>query len=123
MRAVGLARGVQETLFIPDDPCWGALQGVAPPGPPGSVLLHGGWWAQEPKAWLRRLTASWGCARVGLAWGPAGRAALVGSPSVWFFRSSRDKRWGEHGAWAPRGCSVGLEVGCRGRQHLHRGLG
>lgn len=38
----------------------GALQGAAVPGPPGGVLLHGGWRAQEPKAWLRRLMASWG---------------------------------------------------------------
>ena len=27
---------------------------------PGGVLLHGGWRAQGPKAWLRRLMASWG---------------------------------------------------------------
>lgn len=78
MRVMGLAHGIREMLlFILDlGPLGGplasavphptshlrqgALQGAAVPGPPGGVLLHGGWRAQEPKAWLRRLMASWG---------------------------------------------------------------
>ena len=78
MRVMGLACGIREMLlFILDlGPLGGplasamphptshlrqgALQGAAVPGPPGGVLLHGGWRAQEPKAWLRRLMASWG---------------------------------------------------------------
>ena len=46
-----------------------------------------------------------------------------GDPSVWFFRSGRDKHCGEHGVWAPRGYNVGLGVGLQGCQHLHHGLG
>lgn len=91
MRVMGLARGIREMLlFILDlGPLGGplasavphptshlrqgALQGAAVPGPPGGVLLHGGWRAQGPKAWLRRLMASWGGV---LGW------VLPGTPQV-----------------------------------------
>lgn len=131
MRVMGLAHGIQEMLlFILDlGPLGGplasavphptshlrqgALQGAALPGPPGGVLLHGGWRAQEPKAWLRRLTASWGGV-LGWVWpGTPQVGQLHGGESEWFFRSSQDKwkRWGEHGVWAPRRCSVGRSGG------------
>lgn len=73
----GLARGVQEMLlFIPDDlGWWGALQGVALPGPPGVSCFMGAAGRRNPRPGSEGSRHRGWCAWVGLARDTAGGAA------------------------------------------------